>query len=272
MATIPNDAVDIQKSEDCSTEPPSFDFRAYKLFALERWNAAVGTDDGAMKNECESAITAAADIARAKRISGRRTRKWLMLFNKSRAASKAQRIFAFKKSFVARLQWKRLYVRMRFLQEKIISTKWFGFFMKITRFLRFKAAVEDGFGIVSGAPNVTVGLGECGAVRFVYKTRVSDAFGVRNNLDEKPSLKEAIEAFKSGAMRKTYTRLQSLHVLDHAKSVLDFDFDDDADNFCLQFMKALSIVKICSACKKATYCNARCQKAHWKVHKKVCSK
>jgi hypothetical protein len=81
-----------------------------------------------------------------------------------------------------------------------------------------------------------------------------------------------MEAFKSGAMRKTYVELQSHHVFEHAQSVLDFDFDDDKDNFCLQCMKALIIVKTCSACKKATYCSKGCQKVHWKVHKNTCCK
>ena len=28
----------------------------------------------------------------------------------------------------------------------------------------------------------------------------------------------------------------------------------------------------CGACKTTSYCSAACQKKHWKVHKKVCSK
>ena len=28
---------------------------------------------------------------------------------------------------------------------------------------------------------------------------------------------------------------------------------------------------MCAGCKKVAYCNYRCQKAHWKQHKKTCS-
>ena len=30
-------------------------------------------------------------------------------------------------------------------------------------------------------------------------------------------------------------------------------------------------IRVCSGCKKVAYCNAACQKTHWKTHKKVCS-
>ncbi len=30
-------------------------------------------------------------------------------------------------------------------------------------------------------------------------------------------------------------------------------------------------IQVCAGCKKVAYCNYRCQKAHWKVHKKTCS-
>ena len=30
-------------------------------------------------------------------------------------------------------------------------------------------------------------------------------------------------------------------------------------------------IQVCSSCKKVAYCNYRCQKTHWKVHKKACS-
>ncbi len=30
-------------------------------------------------------------------------------------------------------------------------------------------------------------------------------------------------------------------------------------------------IQVCAGCKKVAYCNYRCQKAHWKVHKKSCS-
>ena len=33
----------------------------------------------------------------------------------------------------------------------------------------------------------------------------------------------------------------------------------------------LTRVQACAGCKKVAYCNFRCQKASWKVHKKTCS-
>lgn len=30
-------------------------------------------------------------------------------------------------------------------------------------------------------------------------------------------------------------------------------------------------ILVCAGCKKVAYCNYRCQKAHWKMHKKSCS-
>lgn len=33
----------------------------------------------------------------------------------------------------------------------------------------------------------------------------------------------------------------------------------------------LSRVQACAGCKRVAYCNFRCQKASWKVHKKTCS-
>ncbi len=30
-------------------------------------------------------------------------------------------------------------------------------------------------------------------------------------------------------------------------------------------------ILVCAGCKKVAYCNYRCQKAHWKQHKKTCS-
>ena len=32
-----------------------------------------------------------------------------------------------------------------------------------------------------------------------------------------------------------------------------------------------SRIQLCAGCKKVAYCNYRCQKASWKVHKKVCA-
>ena len=219
MATTAEDLFpnDVQKSED---DTPPFDSQACKIFFLERWKAVEeeekkrAEEAAIVKKDCEDAI---ARIARAaKRMSGRRTKKWLMLLTMSltasKAASKTATKTAFKKSTVARLQWERMYVQVRLSQEKIIPNKWFGVFMQITRFLRFKAAVEDVFGSESGAPKVTMSLGQGGAVQFVYTTCVSAAFGVKKHLDEKKSLKEAMEAVKSGAMRKTYVELHSRHV------------------------------------------------------------
>ncbi len=33
----------------------------------------------------------------------------------------------------------------------------------------------------------------------------------------------------------------------------------------------LTRIQVCAGCKKVAYCNFRCQKASWKVHKKTCS-
>lgn len=33
----------------------------------------------------------------------------------------------------------------------------------------------------------------------------------------------------------------------------------------------LTRVQVCAGCKKVAYCNFRCQKASWKIHKKTCS-
>ena len=33
----------------------------------------------------------------------------------------------------------------------------------------------------------------------------------------------------------------------------------------------LERIQLCSGCKKVAYCNIRCQKSHWKQHKKTCS-
>ena len=33
----------------------------------------------------------------------------------------------------------------------------------------------------------------------------------------------------------------------------------------------LSRIQVCAGCKKVAYCNFRCQKASWKMHKKTCS-
>lgn len=30
-------------------------------------------------------------------------------------------------------------------------------------------------------------------------------------------------------------------------------------------------VQVCAGCKRVAYCNFRCQKASWKLHKKTCS-
>ena len=35
--------------------------------------------------------------------------------------------------------------------------------------------------------------------------------------------------------------------------------------------KIATRILLCAGCKKVAYCNFRCQKASWKVHKKVCS-
>ena len=36
--------------------------------------------------------------------------------------------------------------------------------------------------------------------------------------------------------------------------------------------KSISKFKRCTGCKKARYCNRRCQKKYWKEHKKICKK
>ena len=41
---------------------------------------------------------------------------------------------------------------------------------------------------------------------------------------------------------------------------------------CGKFSKAGDKPKKCSACRSVSYCNAICQKAHWKDHKLVCKK
>ena len=33
----------------------------------------------------------------------------------------------------------------------------------------------------------------------------------------------------------------------------------------------LARIQVCAGCKKVAYCNFRCQKASWKLHKKTCS-
>ena len=33
----------------------------------------------------------------------------------------------------------------------------------------------------------------------------------------------------------------------------------------------LTRIQVCAGCKKVAYCNFRCQKASWKMHKKTCS-
>ena len=33
----------------------------------------------------------------------------------------------------------------------------------------------------------------------------------------------------------------------------------------------LARIQVCAGCKRVAYCNYRCQKASWKVHKKTCS-
>jgi len=36
-------------------------------------------------------------------------------------------------------------------------------------------------------------------------------------------------------------------------------------------MEIVDRILVCAGCKKVAYCNYRCQKAHWKKHKKTCS-
>ncbi len=61
----------------------------------------------------------------------------------------------------------------------------------------------------------------------------------------------------------------------------EFYYSDDAhsrttarDKFKMCENCGLEIVGrilLCAGCKKVAYCNFRCQKASWKVHKKTCS-
>ena len=254
----------------------------------------------AVQKDIDEAITAAADIARAaKRISGRRMKKWHALFRRSTEAVKG----AFKKSTVARVQWKRVCVQVLLLQEKTASNKWARFSVQITRSFRFKAAVKERRGgedkfhrfvaiLEERLGSVTVRQDECGGkVCVVYTSRIGSVKKVY--LDEKASLNEAIEEFKSGKMKKKSVQLQSLFSIEHSKSVfksapsaqlqdgaksifddfLDDGNEDDAfDAFvCLSCSTPLKVAKVCSKCKKATYCSVECQKKHWKMHKKVCN-
>ena len=42
---------------------------------------------------------------------------------------------------------------------------------------------------------------------------------------------------------------------------------------CLKTGRDLGrVLKKCNGCKKVYYCGGECQKAHWKVHKSVCSR
>eukprot|EP01083_Nonionella_stella_P096130 270125_1 len=45
----------------------------------------------------------------------------------------------------------------------------------------------------------------------------------------------------------------------------------DCQNLCVRCNKK-GAINICSACKKARYCNTDCQAKHWKKHKKQCKK
>ena len=39
---------------------------------------------------------------------------------------------------------------------------------------------------------------------------------------------------------------------------------------CAHRDKLVAKVQTCSRCKRASYCDATCQKAHWKQHKVTC--
>ena len=44
------------------------------------------------------------------------------------------------------------------------------------------------------------------------------------------------------------------------------------ENFCDFCQSQSQSLLQCSGCGWASYCNQKCQKSHWKIHKKQCSK
>ena len=56
--------------------------------------------------------------------------------------------------------------------------------------------------------------------------------------------------------------------------VIDFldGVKGEANQFCSKCEQTAEKLKLCGACRNVSYCSVKCQKAHWPIHKIVCSK
>ena len=56
--------------------------------------------------------------------------------------------------------------------------------------------------------------------------------------------------------------------------VIDFldGVKGEENQFCSKCEQTAEKWKLCGACRNVYYCSVKCQKAHWSIHKIVCSK
>ena len=83
---------------------------------------------------------------------------------------------------------------------------------------------------------------------------------VRSKLDHPQQQQDAVSEMETGGDEVS---TEEPHTKPASRSRLKFC------NNCGQ--EILTKILVCAGCKKVAYCNFRCQKASWKVHKKTCS-
>lgn len=110
-----------------------------------------------------------------------------------------------------------------------------------------------------------------------------------DNAEEKPvvKLQESSEPKNESSeiLRKLVSQRQESMISTASSGMDDIDEDWSGDNAsknrltardrfnscanCNQVIRER--IQLCSGCKKVAYCNAACQKANWRIHKRTCT-